>query len=126
MSTLSDALDRLTAPAQLVEAMEETGMPGCVACGHRRRIRSGRRGICEVRFNRAGGPRVPSGYVATAQVDPIEKKPYSHVYVGSRVLTFGILGCDLHCGYCQNWITSETLRDPEAGGTEFIQLVSPQ
>jgi pyruvate formate lyase activating enzyme len=23
----------------------------------------------------------------------------------------GMLGCDLHCGYCQNWVTSQALRD---------------
>jgi pyruvate formate lyase activating enzyme len=33
---------------------------------------------------------------------------------GSDALTFGMLGCDLHCGYCQNWVTSQMLRDPEA------------
>jgi pyruvate-formate lyase-activating enzyme len=22
-----------------------------------------------------------------------------------------MLGCDLHCGYCQNWLTSQALRD---------------
>jgi pyruvate formate lyase activating enzyme len=25
-----------------------------------------------------------------------------------------MLGCDLHCSYCQNWVTSQTLRDPAA------------
>jgi len=25
-----------------------------------------------------------------------------------------MLGCDYHCGYCQNWITSQALRDPLA------------
>jgi pyruvate formate lyase activating enzyme len=25
-----------------------------------------------------------------------------------------MLGCDLHCSYCQNWVTSQALRDPEA------------
>jgi pyruvate formate lyase activating enzyme len=23
-----------------------------------------------------------------------------------------MLGCDLHCGFCQNWVTSQALRDP--------------
>jgi pyruvate formate lyase activating enzyme len=26
-----------------------------------------------------------------------------------------MLGCDLHCGYCQNWLTSQALRDTSAG-----------
>ncbi len=125
MATLADYLDRFTAPAQLVEPMEEPGMLRCLACGHRCKIRVGRRGVCGVRFNQDGELRVPWGYVATAQIDPIEKKPFSHVLPGSRILTFGMLGCDFHCGYCQNWITSQTLRDPEAGGTEFIQRVQP-
>jgi pyruvate formate lyase activating enzyme len=25
-----------------------------------------------------------------------------------------MLGCDLHCSYCQNWVTSQALRDPHA------------
>jgi pyruvate formate lyase activating enzyme len=25
-----------------------------------------------------------------------------------------MLGCDFHCGYCQNWVTSQALRDPNA------------
>ena len=46
--------------------------------------------------------------------DPIEKKPFFHVLPGSDALTFGMLGCDFHCGYCQNWVTSQMLRDPKA------------
>ncbi len=58
--------------------------------------------------------RVPFGYVAGAQSDPVEKKPFFHVLPGSDALTFGMLGCDFHCGYCQNWVTSQALRDPVA------------
>jgi pyruvate formate lyase activating enzyme len=126
MATLSDRLDQLTAPASLVEPADAAGMVRCVACSHRCRVRPGRRGVCQVRFNQQGELRVPWGYVATAQIDPIEKKPFAHVRPGSRVLTFGMLGCDFHCGYCQNWVTSQTLRDPAAGGPEFIQRVQPQ
>ena len=25
-----------------------------------------------------------------------------------------MMGCDLHCSYCQNWVTSQALRDPSA------------
>src|SRR5204863_7714089 len=46
--------------------------------------------------------------------DPIEKKPFFHLLPGSDCLTFGMLGCDYHCGYCQNWVTSQMLRDPDA------------
>jgi pyruvate formate lyase activating enzyme len=57
---------------------------------------------------------VPWGYVGGVQCDPIEKKPFFHAYPGALAYSFGMLGCDLHCGYCQNWVTSQALRDPAA------------
>jgi pyruvate formate lyase activating enzyme len=48
------------------------------------------------------------------QCDPIEKKPFFHAYPGALAYSFGMLGCDLHCAYCQNWVTSQALRDPNA------------
>jgi len=86
----------------------------CLACGHRCLIRNGRAGVCRVRFNRDGELRVPGGYVAGLQIDPIEKKPFHHAYPGRDALSFGMLGCDFHCGYCQNWVTSQALRDDQA------------
>ena len=67
-----------------------------------------------MRFNRDGKLSVPWGYVAGVHSDPIEKKPFFHVHPGSLALSFGMLGCDLHCSYCQNWVTSQAIRDPEA------------
>jgi pyruvate formate lyase activating enzyme len=58
--------------------------------------------------------KVPWGYVGGIQLDPIEKKPFFHVSPGAQALSFGMLGCDFHCSYCQNWITSQALRDPHA------------
>jgi pyruvate formate lyase activating enzyme len=49
------------------------------------------------------------------QCDPVEKKPFFHVHPGALAYSFGMLGCDLHCSYCQNWVTSQALRDPHAG-----------
>jgi pyruvate formate lyase activating enzyme len=86
----------------------------CVACGHRCLIAPGRHGICRVRYNQNGELRVPFGYVAGVQCDPVEKKPFFHVYPGSDALTFGMMGCDFHCSYCQNWVTSQALRDAAA------------
>jgi pyruvate formate lyase activating enzyme len=86
----------------------------CVACGHRCLIPPGREGICRVRFNEAGVLKVPFGYVAALQVDPVEKKPFFHALPGARALSFGMLGCDMHCAFCQNWLTSQALRDERA------------
>jgi acetyl esterase/lipase len=47
-------------------------------------------------------------------LDPVEKKPFFHALPGSLAMSFGMLGCDFHCGYCQNWVTSQALRDPNA------------
>jgi pyruvate formate lyase activating enzyme len=86
----------------------------CDACGHRCFIPEGRPGICKVRFNAGGVLKVPWGYVGALQCDPVEKKPFFHALPGSLALSFGMLGCDFHCAYCQNWITSQAIRDPDA------------
>jgi pyruvate formate lyase activating enzyme len=95
----------------------------CYACGHRCLIPPGRDGICRVRFNEAGTLRVPFGYVAALQLDPVEKKPFFHALPGARALSFGMLGCDYHCAYCQNWVTSQALRDKSA--TAPAEATSP-
>jgi len=126
MSQLSEILDRMTAPGELYEELPD-GAVRCTACGHRCLIREGRRGICQVRFNQDGELRAPWGYVAALQCDPTEKKPFYHLLPGSDTLTFGMLGCDFHCSYCQNWISSQALRDPlsdQAG--RYVRAITPQ
>jgi pyruvate formate lyase activating enzyme len=86
----------------------------CFSCGHCCPIPEGQAGVCKVRFNRNGKLYVPWGYTAGMQCDPIEKKPFFHAHPGALAYSFGMLGCDLHCGYCQNWVTSQALRDPNA------------
>lgn len=113
--TLAEVLDSLTAPAALELVRDESnGRVRCLACGHRCLVLPGLRGICQVRVNLGGQLRVPFGYIGALQCDPVEKKPFFHVLPGSRALTFGMLGCDMHCPYCQNWLTSQALRDAEA------------
>jgi pyruvate formate lyase activating enzyme len=126
MSSLGDYLDSLTVEGELYDALED-GSVRCYACGHRCLIREGKRGICQVRFNQGGKLRVPWGYVAALQSDPIEKKPFFHVLPGSNALTFGMLGCDFHCGYCQNWLTSQAMRDPESDvSINYVRQMTPE
>jgi pyruvate formate lyase activating enzyme len=126
MSSLANILDSLTTEGELYETLD-AGSVRCHACGHRCLIHEGRRGICQVRFNAGGKLRVPFGYVAGLQNDPIEKKPFSHVLPGANALTFGMLGCDYHCSFCQNWLTSQALRDPAADlSVQFIKQITPQ
>lgn len=111
--TLKEILADHTKEAELYTTMPNDWVR-CFACGHRCKIPSGRDGICRIRFNQNGKLLAPSGYVSSVALDPVEKKPFFHAYPGSTALSFGMLGCDYHCSFCQNWITSQALRDPHA------------
>ena len=115
---LKEVLYSLAQPGELYKKLPDDEPPGgkllCYACGHRCKIPEGREGICRVRFNKGGVLYVPKGYAGGIQLDPVEKKPFYHAYPGARAMSFGMLGCDFHCGYCQNWVTSQAVRDPNA------------
>jgi pyruvate formate lyase activating enzyme len=113
MANLAEVLSRETREGELYDTLPD-GRLRCTACGHCCPLPNGAIGVCKVRFNRDGRLLVPWGYVGGVQCDPIEKKPFFHVYPGALAYSFGMLGCDLHCGYCQNWVTSQALRDPHA------------
>lgn len=113
MGALAQVLQEHTRVGELSERLDEDGLR-CVACGHRCPLLDGALGVCKVRFNRDGRLYVPWGYVGGVQCDPIEKKPFFHVQPGALAYSFGMLGCDLHCAYCQNWVTSQAVRDPAA------------
>ena len=98
-SPMADVLARQTLEGELYVRLPNDRVQ-CVACGHRCVIPPGLPGICKVRFNQAGVLRVPYGYVASLQLDPVEKKPFFHALPGATALSFGMLGCDYHCGYC--------------------------
>ncbi len=115
MPTLRSVLDENVqlAASELVQPLEGKRLR-CFSCGHCCPIPEGQAGVCKVRYNKDGKLYVPWGYVGGVQCDPIEKKPFFHAYPGALAYSFGMLGCDLHCSYCQNWVTSQALRDPNA------------
>ena len=113
MATLKDVLAARTREGELYHPLERNWVH-CYACGHNCKIPEGALGVCKVRFNEGGRLMVPWGYAAGVQCDPVEKKPFFHVHPGALAYSFGMLGCDLHCSYCQNWVTSQALRDPHA------------
>lgn len=99
----------------------------CLACAHRCLIHSGRSGICKVRWNEGGILNAPHGYVASMYPDPVEKKPFFHFLPGSIALTFGMLGCNFHCDFCQNWFTSQVGREGESlQAINAARRVSPE
>jgi len=114
--SLRDLLNSHTRAGELYRTIDE-GRIECFACGHRCKLGEGKDGICKIRFNRGGTLYAPWGYVSSIALDPIEKKPFFHALPGSRAVSFGMLGCDYHCAFCQNWITSQVLRDPDAGSS---------
>ena len=113
MSSLAEVLAQETREGTLYDVLAD-GRLRCYACGHCCPLPDGAVGVCKVRFNEGGRLLVPWGYVGGVQCDPIEKKPFFHAHPGALAYSFGMLGCDLHCGYCQNWVTSQALRDPAA------------
>jgi pyruvate formate lyase activating enzyme len=119
-ASLAEVLDELTAEGapELTEHLAG-GDLRCYACGHRCLIKEGKRGICKVRYNEGGRLFVPTNYVAALACDPTEKKPFFHALPGSDTLTFGMLGCDLHCAYC---FTGDTVVVTERGPASFEEL----
>ncbi|MCD4687085.1 MAG: AmmeMemoRadiSam system radical SAM enzyme [Anaerolineae bacterium] len=125
-ATFQNQLDRMTVPGALFDVVDaESKTIRCTACAHRCLLKDGRRGICQVRYNDGGTLRVPHGYVSSLAVDPVEKKPFFHVLPGANVLSFGMLGCDFRCSYCQNWQISQTLRDDRAG-RDAMPITAPE
>jgi pyruvate formate lyase activating enzyme len=113
MPTLREVVYKNVREGDLYEKLDRNRVR-CFACGHCCPIPEGQPGVCKVRYNQGGKLFVPWGYVGGVQCDPIEKKPFFHAYPGALAYSFGMLGCDLHCAYCQNWVTSQVLRDPDA------------
>ncbi len=118
-NSLGRRLDALTRKAELYRLLPETDSSGnplieCTACAFHCRIPPGGRGACRMRFHRDGALYAPYGYTAGIACDPIEKKPFYQFLPGRTALSYGMLGCNFHCPFCQNWVSSQTLRDPEA------------
>jgi len=80
---------------------------GCV-------VPDGKRGKCEVRENRSGryyslvyGRPCVRTKDSPGMIDPIEKKPFFHVYPGSHAFSIATVGCNFDCKFCQNWDISQ-------------------
>lgn len=78
-------------------------MVQCYLCPQNCRIKPGDLGDCRVRMNRSGMlSSEVYGKVEALNLDPVEKKPLYHFFPGTRILSVGTAGCNLHCQFCQN------------------------
>jgi len=83
----------------------------CNLCAHQCIVKPDRRGICGVRENRDGVLySLVYGTLIAEHVDPIEKKPFFHVYPASQSYSIAAVGCNFKCDFCQNHEISQTPR----------------
>jgi pyruvate formate lyase activating enzyme len=87
---------------------EEENHIVCQLCRHYCKLKDGQVGICGVNKN-INNQLVNLVYAhpIAINVDPIEKKPLYHFLPGSTALSFGTIGCNFKCPFCQNWDISQ-------------------
>jgi len=80
----------------------------CKLCRHACKLKEDQVGICGVNKNVNGELKtLVYGHPIALNVDPVEKKPLYHFLPGSQVLSFGTVGCNFKCPFCQNWDISQ-------------------
>jgi pyruvate formate lyase activating enzyme len=81
----------------------------CLLCRHHCILKNGQVGICGINMNKDGElVNLVYGHPSSVNVDPVEKKPLFHFLPGSGVLSFGTVGCNFKCPFCQNWQIAHT------------------
>jgi pyruvate formate lyase activating enzyme len=107
--------------AMLYEKLEG-GQVRCNLCAHRCAIKPGRRGVCGVRENRDGVLySLVYGTLIAENIDPIEKKPFFHVYPASKTYSIATVGCNFNCEFCQNHDISQMPRSTRMiTGEDFL------
>jgi pyruvate formate lyase activating enzyme len=81
----------------------DDGRVACEACNQHCTLTEGEYGICGIRQVVNGELLLLTyGIAAAVNVDPIEKKPMFHFLPESKVFSFGTVGCNFSCQFCQN------------------------
>lgn len=89
----------------------ENNLVRCLACSWYCRIDEGQVGICATRYNQGGDLySLVYGQAIGLHLDPVEKKPLYHFYPASTLLSFGTVGCNFGCLFCQNWEMSNLVK----------------
>jgi pyruvate formate lyase activating enzyme len=94
----------------------------CELCPHYCKIADKKVGVCGVRENRDGKLyTLIYGKATSVTPDPIEKKPLYHFFPGSHSLSFGTVGCNFSCPFCQNYSISQA-----RPGDAYLKRVEPE
>ena len=81
----------------------------CLLCRHHCTLKEGQIGICGVNKNENNQLKnLVYGHPSSINIDPIEKKPLFHVLPNTTSLSFGTVGCNFKCPFCQNWQIAHT------------------
>lgn len=114
------------------EALLQEKLPGgkarCLTCARRCVLSPGQRGFCGTRENRDGRIfTLVYGLLSAISPNPMEKKPFYHLYPGDLALTCGTWSCNFTCPWCQNWEISKKLPEASEGygfmtSEEFVSL----
>ena len=86
----------------------------CTICPHQCGLDPGQTGLCGARQN-IEGKVISENYGKTTSIalDPVEKKPFRMFHPGSKILSTGSYGCNLHCPFCQNHTISMPTGTPD-------------
>lgn len=112
----------MKAEVAFYQQLEESSVR-CEICPQNCRIKPGKRGVCRVRVN-LGGTLYATNYGehSSLALDPVEKKPLYHFYPGENILSVGTVGCNLSCGFCQNYQIAH--EDPPTRFLSPLELLS--
>ena len=97
----------------------------CHLCPRQCVLGPSQKGFCQARKNIKGTLyALTYGKPVAIHVDPIEKKPFAHVYPGTQSFSIATAGCNLRCKFCQNWeisqLDAETVELPYVSPEEII------
>jgi pyruvate formate lyase activating enzyme len=80
----------------------------CLLCRHYCKLKDGQKGICGVNQNVSGEIKnLVYGHPIAINIDPVEKKPLNHFLPSTTTYSFGTVGCNFRCPFCQNWQISQ-------------------
>ena len=81
----------------------------CLLCRHHCKLKENQVGICGINMNKNGKlVNLVYAHPSSINIDPIEKKPLFHFLPASSILSFGTVGCNFKCPFCQNWQIAHT------------------